>query len=66
MNPDQLLTEAQVAEWLGVTRRTVQRWRERRQVAYLVIPAGGIRYRADDLARRVEARRPITRGEVIT
>ena len=52
---EQLLTEAQVAEWLQVTPRTVERWRERGQVAFTRTPSGRIRFRRADIEAALHA-----------
>jgi excisionase family DNA binding protein len=52
---DQLLTNREVAAWMRVTPRTVERWRERGQVAFTRTPTGRIRYRRADILAALEA-----------
>jgi len=47
---EKLLTEAEVADWLGYSPRTVQGWRLRgKGPAHVVVAGKTIRYRANDV-----------------
>jgi excisionase family DNA binding protein len=52
---DDLMTKAEVAAWLHVSPRTVERWRERRQVTYVRTPSGRIRFRRADIEAALHA-----------
>ncbi len=58
-NPDQLLTEREVADLLGVTTRATQAWRQRRSDGppYLKLSdQGRVRYRLGDVTAWIAAR----------
>ena len=60
MHPDQslrLLTQRQVADMLRVTPRTVERWRETGAGPTFFRVGGLCRYRPEDLAAWLDARR---------
>jgi excisionase family DNA binding protein len=46
---DELLTAAQVAEWLNVTQQTVRRWAENGTVPAVRIGPRAIRFRRSDI-----------------
>ena len=43
MSDKPVLTFAEVAELIGVSTRTVERWVERREIAFVVLPGGRVR-----------------------
>ena len=52
---NELMTKAEVAAWMHVTPRTVERWRERGQVAFTRTPSGRIRFRRADIEAALHA-----------
>lgn len=54
-----LLDDADVAELVGVSKRTIIRWRELRQGPTFVQLGKRIRYRAPDVALWLESRRVV-------
>ena len=55
---DELMTKREVAEWLKVTPRTVERWRERGQVSFTRTPSGRIRFRRSEIQRALDSNEP--------
>jgi excisionase family DNA binding protein len=54
----ELLTTAQAAQQLGVSRRTLARYAERGQLApTLVLPSGHLRWNLEDVRRQLRALR---------
>lgn len=53
MNPE-LLTVGQVAEWLNVSARTVNRWSDTGQLRTVVLPSGRKRFLATDVIKMRE------------
>jgi len=55
--PSPLLSQKQLAEILGVSPRTLERWRSEQQGPPFVqlVRDGKVRYRVDDIARWLEA-----------
>lgn len=50
-----LLTVKEVAERLGVTTRTIQRWQDKNLIAFIKLPQG-VRFREEHLENWLEKR----------
>lgn len=62
-DPD-TFTEQQAARILGVTDRTLRRWRSKGAVGYSLTPGGRIRYSSEDLRQlRTAMRVPPSLGQ---
>jgi predicted DNA-binding transcriptional regulator AlpA len=49
---EKLLKESEVAQWLGVSPRTIQGWRQRRKgPPHVVVSSRLIRYREDEILK---------------
>lgn len=52
--PDEVWSEADVADYFGYSRRTVRRWRRAGHLPWMRLPGGRIAYRADSIRAAVQ------------